>query len=348
MPELLEFEEPIGILLKEIEAVSMLPETEQRRQDIMRLQQRITAIRAELYGRLTPWQRVLVARHPSRPTTLDYIEKLFTDFVEIRGDRRYADDHAMVCGLARYKAREVLVVGAGPVGLTLAIALGQAGVRCALVERKSAPQFLPKMERCNARTMEIFRRMGIAARVRAAGLRADVPMDVYIVEAMNRAPLLRLPYPSVDEARRQIDACTDGSLPLEPYQLISQYTLEPLLKSIAEELRQQLEVRRLATPGARTGKFKQRFQELHAAHVGEVHTRTIGPGQRLEETDALAPGLEMLEPVFHVDRLDCEVGRTVRRTVFHADATAGAVFDVDLQRETRIWVAARVDRHRLE
>ena len=111
MPELLEFEEPIGILLKEIEAVSMLPETEQRRQDIMRLQQRITAIRAELYGRLTPWQRVLVARHPSRPTTLDYIEKLFTDFVEIRGDRRYADDHAMVCGLARYKAREVLVVG---------------------------------------------------------------------------------------------------------------------------------------------------------------------------------------------------------------------------------------------
>ena len=111
MPELLEFEEPIGILQKEIEAVSMLPETEQRKQDIARLEQRITAIRAELYGRLTPWQRVLVARHPSRPTTLDYIEKLCTDFVEIRGDRRYADDHAIVCGLARYKGREVLVVG---------------------------------------------------------------------------------------------------------------------------------------------------------------------------------------------------------------------------------------------
>ena len=111
MPELLEFEEPIGILLKEIEAVSMLPETEQRRKDIERLEQRITAIRAELYARLTPWQRVLVARHPSRPTTLDYIEKLFTDFVEIRGDRRFADDHAMVCGMARYKEREVLVVG---------------------------------------------------------------------------------------------------------------------------------------------------------------------------------------------------------------------------------------------
>jgi 2-polyprenyl-6-methoxyphenol hydroxylase-like FAD-dependent oxidoreductase len=131
---------------------------------------------------------------------------------------------------------EVLVVGAGPVGLVLAIALGQAGIRCTLVERKPAPQFLPKMERCNARTMEIFRRMGLADRVRAAGLRADVPMDVYIVRALNQPPLLRHPYPSVDAARREIDACTDGSLPLEPYQLISQYTLEPLLKQVAESL----------------------------------------------------------------------------------------------------------------
>ena len=131
---------------------------------------------------------------------------------------------------------EVLIVGAGPVGLVLAIDLGQRGVRCTLVERKDAPQFLPKMERCNARTMEIFRRMGIVEKIRAAGLRGDVPMDVYIVTALNRPPLLHLPYPSVDEARRRIDACTDGSLPLEPYQLISQYTLEPLLKSIAESL----------------------------------------------------------------------------------------------------------------
>ena len=131
---------------------------------------------------------------------------------------------------------EVLIAGAGPVGLVLAIELGQKGVRCTLVERKPAPQFLPKMERCNARTMEIFRRMGIVERVRAAGLRADVPMDVYIIQAMNRPPLVHHPYPSVAEARRAIDACTDGSLPLEPYQLISQYSLEPLLKSIAESL----------------------------------------------------------------------------------------------------------------
>jgi 2-polyprenyl-6-methoxyphenol hydroxylase-like FAD-dependent oxidoreductase len=131
---------------------------------------------------------------------------------------------------------EVLIVGAGPVGLVLAIDLGQKGVRCTLIERKDAPQFLPKMERCNARTMEIFRRMGLAEKVRAAGLPSDVPMDVYVILAMNEPPLLRLPYPSVAEARRAIDACTDGTLPLEPYQLISQYTLEPLLKSIAETL----------------------------------------------------------------------------------------------------------------
>ncbi|HEV3009837.1 MAG TPA: FAD-dependent monooxygenase, partial [Burkholderiales bacterium] len=131
---------------------------------------------------------------------------------------------------------EVLIVGAGPVGLVLAIDLGQKGVRCTLIERKPAPQFLPKMERCNARTMEIFRRMGLAAKVRAAGLPAEVPMDVYIIRAMNQPPLLRHAYPSVAEARRQIDACSDASMPLEPYQLISQYTLEPLLKSVAETL----------------------------------------------------------------------------------------------------------------
>ena len=131
---------------------------------------------------------------------------------------------------------EVLVIGAGPVGLTLAVDLGRRGVRCTLIERKPAPEFLPKMERCNARTMEIFRRMGLSERIRASGLRADVPMDVYVVLAMNEPPLLRLPYPSVSESRARIAACTDGSMPLEPYQLISQYTLEPLLKSIAESL----------------------------------------------------------------------------------------------------------------
>jgi 2-polyprenyl-6-methoxyphenol hydroxylase-like FAD-dependent oxidoreductase len=110
------------------------------------------------------------------------------------------------------------------------------GVRCTLVEQKEAPQFLPKMERCNARTMEIFRRMGLADRIRAAGLPADCPMDVFIVTSLIEPPLLHLPYPSVTKAKREIAASTDAQLPLEPYQLISQYTLEPLLKSVAGQL----------------------------------------------------------------------------------------------------------------
>ena len=138
--------------------------------------------------------------------------------------------------MARALDTQVIIVGAGPVGLTLAIDLGRRGVRCMLIEQKDAPQFLPKMERCNARTMEIYRRMGIAEKVRAAGFPRDVPMDVFIVTSLIEPPLLHLPYPSVAEAQAQIAACHDGTLPLEPYQLISQYTLEPLLKSVAESI----------------------------------------------------------------------------------------------------------------
>jgi 2-polyprenyl-6-methoxyphenol hydroxylase-like FAD-dependent oxidoreductase len=130
----------------------------------------------------------------------------------------------------------VIIVGAGPVGLTLAVDLGRRGIRCTLVEQKPQPEFLPKMERCNARTMELYRRIGLSDRIRAAGLRADVPMDVYVVLSMAEAPLLHLPYPSVEAARAQLASVHDGSQPAEPYQLISQYTLEPLLKSVAETL----------------------------------------------------------------------------------------------------------------
>src|SRR4051812_12900190 len=131
---------------------------------------------------------------------------------------------------------QVLIVGAGPVGLTLAIDLGRRGVRCTLIEQKEAPQFLPKMERCNARTMEIYRKMGIIDRVRAKGLPAECPMDVFIVLSCVEPPLYHLPYPSVAKYRAEIAASNDGTRPPEPYQLISQYTLEPLLKSVAEEL----------------------------------------------------------------------------------------------------------------
>jgi 2-polyprenyl-6-methoxyphenol hydroxylase-like FAD-dependent oxidoreductase len=131
---------------------------------------------------------------------------------------------------------EVLIAGAGPTGLTLAVDLGMRGVRATIVEQKEAPQFLPKMERCNARSMEIYRRMGLADKIRTAGLPADVPMDVFIVLSLVEPPLLHLKYPSVKEFKAQVRVTNDGSLPLEPYQLISQYTLEPLLKSVAETL----------------------------------------------------------------------------------------------------------------
>ena len=131
---------------------------------------------------------------------------------------------------------QVLIAGAGPTGLTLALDLGRRGVRCTIIEQKETPQFLPKMERCNARSMEIYRRIGIAERMRAAGLPSNCPMDVFIVLSVVEPPLLHLPYPSVAQAKAQIAATNDGSQPLEPYQLISQYTLEPLLKSIVEGL----------------------------------------------------------------------------------------------------------------
>jgi acetyl-CoA carboxylase carboxyl transferase subunit alpha len=111
MPDLLEFEEPIGILLKEIEALSMLPVSEDRDREIARLARRVDSIRGDLYKNLTPWQCVQVARHPARPATLDYVERLFTDFVEIHGDRRFADDHAIVTGTALYKGEPVMIVG---------------------------------------------------------------------------------------------------------------------------------------------------------------------------------------------------------------------------------------------
>lgn len=110
-PDLLEFEEPVGVLLKEIEALSMLPQTPERLRSIESLQRRADEIRAELYANLTPWQRVLVARHPARPNTLDYVERLFTSFDELHGDRRFADDHAIVTGLADYKGAPVAVIG---------------------------------------------------------------------------------------------------------------------------------------------------------------------------------------------------------------------------------------------
>jgi acetyl-CoA carboxylase carboxyl transferase subunit alpha len=110
-PETLEFEEPIAVLLKEIEALELLPRTDARDREVVSLRRRVKTIRADLYAALTPWQRVLVARHPNRPGLEDFIQRLFTNFSEIHGDRRFADDHAIMTGMADYHGQPVLVVG---------------------------------------------------------------------------------------------------------------------------------------------------------------------------------------------------------------------------------------------
>ena len=109
--DLLEFEEPLNPLLKEIDALSTQPRTRERQQALDGLQRRLDELRTDIYSRLTPWQRVMVARHNNRPTLLDYVNRLFAEFTEISGDRRFADDHAIVAGFARYKDSPVLIVG---------------------------------------------------------------------------------------------------------------------------------------------------------------------------------------------------------------------------------------------
>jgi len=111
MPETLDFEEPIAKLLKELDSLTGQPRTEAHQRTIDTLRHRLASLRGEVYASLTPWQRVQVARHPNRPGLERFIERLFTGFVEIHGDRRFADDHAIMTGFAEYKGLPVLVVG---------------------------------------------------------------------------------------------------------------------------------------------------------------------------------------------------------------------------------------------
>jgi len=106
-----DFERPLRDVEKKIEELSGIPGGDDRSDEIARLQGRLDTMRAEVYGRLTPWQRALVARHPKRPYTLDYVGMMFSDFVEIHGDRKYADDPAIVAGFASFKGTPVAVIG---------------------------------------------------------------------------------------------------------------------------------------------------------------------------------------------------------------------------------------------
>src|SRR6185436_16141906 len=109
MPE--DFEAPLLELQKKIEALAAFPGDPAKEAEAGRLRQELLLKRKEIYAKLTPWQKTLVARHPNRPYMLDYAAALFTEFTEIHGDRRFADDPALVCGLALYKDRPVVLVG---------------------------------------------------------------------------------------------------------------------------------------------------------------------------------------------------------------------------------------------
>lgn len=98
-------EEPINALRRQIEELADAGE------DTSDLENELNELTRELFGDLTPWQKTLVARHPLRPYTLDFVEHLFEDFVELHGDRKYADDPAIVSGLARFHGIPCAVIG---------------------------------------------------------------------------------------------------------------------------------------------------------------------------------------------------------------------------------------------
>ena len=104
-------EQPIQELEKRIEEMTGIPGSDDRAPEIERLRQELQDLRGEIYSSLTAWQKTQVARHPKRPYTLDYVQMLFGNLVEIHGDRKFADDPAIVGGFATYQGMPVAVVG---------------------------------------------------------------------------------------------------------------------------------------------------------------------------------------------------------------------------------------------
>ena len=105
------FEEPIQKLRRRIEELSALPDDAAHRREIEKLREKLDRVSREIYGSLTPWQKTLVARHPARPYPLDYIAALMTEFVELQGDRKFAEDAAVVAGFAFFRGQAVAVIG---------------------------------------------------------------------------------------------------------------------------------------------------------------------------------------------------------------------------------------------
>lgn len=109
----LEFEQPIAELEAKVEQLRFVQDDSavDISEEISRLDAKSQSLTKDIYAKLTPWQCALVARHPQRPYTLDYLGLVFTDFEELHGDRNYADDHAIVGGLARFNGQSCMVIG---------------------------------------------------------------------------------------------------------------------------------------------------------------------------------------------------------------------------------------------
>jgi acetyl-CoA carboxylase carboxyl transferase subunit alpha len=112
-PEYLEFEKPIADLEKKIEELTLFTSNGNidLEEEILKLHKKADQLRAEIYSRLTPWQKAQISRHPNRPYTLDYIEAMLTDFTEMHGERGFGDDPAIVGGMARLDGMPVVVIG---------------------------------------------------------------------------------------------------------------------------------------------------------------------------------------------------------------------------------------------
>ncbi|WP_062514020.1 acetyl-CoA carboxylase carboxyl transferase subunit alpha [Halobacillus sp. KGW1] len=113
MKHVLEFEKPVIELREKIAELKRLTENSEMdlTDEIDTLEQRLEKLESDVYDRMAPWDRVQMARHPERPTTTDYIDHLFTDFIELHGDRTYGDDAAIVGGIAKFDGTPVTVIG---------------------------------------------------------------------------------------------------------------------------------------------------------------------------------------------------------------------------------------------
>jgi acetyl-CoA carboxylase carboxyl transferase subunit alpha len=101
----------IDRLEKDVEDLRRLASTNENEAEVERLKREVLELRREFYTHLGPWQRAQIARHPQRPYTLDWINLMLTDFMELHGDRGYGDDKALIAGLAKFRGRPVAIIG---------------------------------------------------------------------------------------------------------------------------------------------------------------------------------------------------------------------------------------------